>query len=295
MSNSAELEYLQLMKNVMENGHYKQSRTGTNVYSITGASLRISLKNYTLPLLTTKKVAWRCVKSELLWFLRGETNAKTLAEQGNHIWDANGSREFLDSRGFYFREENDLGPIYGFQWRNWNAQENSTGIDQIQQVLQTLKTNPYSRRLVVSAWNPEQIPDMALPPCHMMFQFVVQPSSKNEKPYLDCVLTQRSADLPLGVPFNIASYALLTHMVAEAVNMQAGELIHNMGDVHIYENQIPGCQEQIKRIPNEFPKLRITENGKKVLQTGKLEVCDVNDFKSVGYKPQEKIDFPFSV
>lgn len=287
--------YLELMKYVMEKGFYKKSRTGNNVYSISGASLRFSLKNNTIPLLTTKRVAWKCVKTELLWFLRGETNAKTLADQGNHIWDANGSREYLDSRGFLFRDEGELGPVYGFQWRNWNGtmDQSKTKIDQIADVIENIKKDPFSRRHIVSAWNPEQINEMALPPCHMMFQFIVQPGQ--EKNYLDCVLTQRSADLPLGVPFNIASYSLLVHMIAEATNLQAGELIHNMGDVHIYENQIPKCQEQISRTPHEFPKLRITEHGKKLLKQGKPEECSADDFKSVGYKPQAKIEFPFSV
>lgn len=297
--NIDEQAYIDLMSSVLNTGIDKPNRTGTDTKSITGSTLRFSLTkngNKVLPLVTTKFTSFRLVATELLWFLKGDTSVKSLTDQNNHIWDANGSRKFLDSRGFKFRLEGDLGPVYGWQWRNWNAKyidiDNRSpdykpgGIDQIKLVIDSIKNDPWSRRHIVSAWNPEQIDDMALPPCHSFFQFIVRPSLEKNK--LDCILYQRSADLPLGVPFNIASYSLLTHMIAHVCGLKAGTLVHNMGDVHIYHNQIPGCNEQIKRTPFDFPTLEFSD------APDNIENWNMDNFVVKNYKKYKSIKFPFS-
>ena len=312
--NNEEQCYLDLMKTVLENGFDKPNRTSNPTRSQTGASLRFKLNKdgkKILPLMTSKFTSFRLIATELLWFLKGDTNVQTLKDQNNHIWDANGSREFLDSRGFKLRLEDDLGPVYGWQWRHWNAPYveiddrdmfyKPKGIDQIANVIQGIRNNPWSRRHIVSAWNPEQLDLVALPPCHWGFQFIVRPvrntslsnnenNIKNIKPYwLDCVSTQRSADLPLGVPFNIASYALLTHMIAHVCGLHAGELIHNMGDVHIYHNQFEGCREQITREPFEFPTLEFQN------PPPSIDDFDLSHFKIENYKKHKSIKFSFTV
>jgi thymidylate synthase len=293
LQNIEEQAYLNLLCNILENGSDKPSRTGMNTRSLTGTQLRFTLSRQRdieaggsemiLPLLTTKTTSFRLILTELLWFLEGECNAQVLAAKyNNHIWDANGSREFLDRIGFESRSTGDLGPVYGRQWRRWNNH-----IDQIKQVIASLKSDPYSRRHIVTAWNPDQIPDMVLPPCHLLFQFVVRPL--NNKPYwLDCVLTQRSADMPLGVPFNIASYALLTHMIASLTDLHGGTLIINMGDCHIYHNQFEGCLTQLARIPRRFPEIRFK------LDINDIDAFNVDDFELIGYNPHPIIKFPFS-
>lgn len=282
-----EYQYLNLISQILNNGCEKPSRTGNNTLSITGPQMRFKLTNDAgesiLPLITTKFTSFKLIATELLWILSGDTNAGTLAAQGNHIWDANGSREALDKNGFVLREEGELGPIYGHQWRNWNAKSPLTnGIDQIKKVINDISTDPYSRRHIVSAWNPEQLPDMALPPCHMIFQFIVRPPG-----ILDCVLFQRSADVPLGVPFNIASYSLLTHMIAAICDLKPGEFIHNIGDAHIYSNQIPGCLEQIERTPYDFPTINLPKKH--------IDYYEYSDFKLENYNHHPSIKFPFSV
>lgn len=304
--NQEEQAYLDLMRQIIDHGYDKPNRTGTDTRSLTGTRLQFTLYNkdhdiesgppkMILPLLTTKNTSFRLILTELLWFLEGECNAKVLAEKyHNHIWDANGSREFLDRVGFKDREVGNLGAVYGVQWRHWNAQNPwSKGIDQIAQVIDSIKRDPYGRRHIVSAWNPEQIPEMVLPACHMLYQFVVrprQPRSTNKEPYwLDCVLSQRSADMPLGVPFNIASYATLTHMIANLTGLHGGTLTINMGDCHVYLNQLPGCAIQLDRTPRPFPELSFKRT------ISDIDNFKVEDFELVDYNPYPAIKFPFSV
>lgn len=255
-----ELQYLNLIRDILENGSYEKGRNG-NTYTKFGHSMRFSLKDGIIPLLTTKKLAWRVCFEELFWFLRGSTSNFELQSKNVHIWDANASREFLDSRGLYFLEENDLGPIYGFQWRHFNADYTNhhkcyqgEGIDQLQEIIENLK-NPEtrsSRRLIMTAWNPCQLNGMALPPCHVMAQFHVR-----EGKYLSCALFQRSGDVGLGVPFNIASYSLLTHILAKHCDLEADEFVHFLGNCHIYEQHIEPLRTQLLREPKEFPKISI--------------------------------------
>jgi len=255
-----EQQYLQLIRDVMDNGSWEEGRNG-RTKSLFGYSMRYSLKDGTIPLLTTKRVAWKTCFNELVWFVNGCTDNRKLLEKNVHIWDANSTREFLDSRGLVNNEEHDLGPVYGHQWRHFNAtyQDCHTnyqdqGIDQLQYIINSLK-NPEernSRRLVLSAWNPCQIDQMALPPCHVLMQFYVK-----EKKYLSCSLYQRSGDIGLGVPFNIASYSFLTHIIAKHCDLIADEFVHFIGNAHIYENHIDTLKIQIERQPLPFPKMNI--------------------------------------
>jgi dihydrofolate reductase/thymidylate synthase len=212
-----EFQYLNLIREVISSGNSRDDRTGTGTLSKFGGIMRFDLKN-SFPLITTKDVFWRGVVEELLWFIRGETNSKKLSEKGVKIWDGNGSREFLDSLNLHHRQEGDLGPVYGFQWRHFGADYqdmfsdyNNKGVDQLKDLIHRIKNDPYSRRLILSAWNPADLSIMALPPCHVMSQFYVQDGK------LSCGMYQRSADIGLGVPFNIASYALLTVLLAEVI------------------------------------------------------------------------------
>ena len=229
-------QYLDLLKKVRTEGSHKGDRTGTGTLSIFGYQMRFNLQE-SFPLITTKKVHFKSVAFELLWFLRGETNIKFLKENSVRIWD-----EWADDNG-------DLGPVYGKQWRNWESDGKS--YDQILEVIEQIKSNPDSRRHIVSAWNVGDIPSMALAPCHNMFQFYVQ----NNK--LSCQLYQRSADIFLGVPFNIASYALLTHMVAEVCNLEVGDFVHTFGDVHLYTNHLEQADEQLTRKPLSPPQIKV--------------------------------------
>ena len=259
--NSEEQQYLDLINTIIENGSEEMSRNG-KVYSVFGNMMRFSLKNGQLPLLTTKKVAWKTCFKELFWFIKGSTSNHELKEQNVHIWDANASREFLDSRNLN-HEENDLGPVYGHQWRHFNASyENchndykGKGIDQLQNVIEMLKDPEQrtSRRMIVSAWNPCQIDEMALPPCHIMFQFYVRKGK-----YLSCSMYQRSGDVGLGVPFNIASYSCLTHIIAKHCGLIPDEFVYFLGNAHIYEEHIEPLKEQIQRLPFEFPQIKINK------------------------------------
>jgi thymidylate synthase len=256
-----EYQYLNLLKNIIDKGFWEEGRNG-KTKSIFGQSMRFSLKDGKIPILTTKKTAWKTCLKELLWFIRGETNNEILKEQGVHIWDANGSRDFLDSRGLQGYQVDELGPIYGRQWRHFNADchidgkivEGSTGIDQLQKIIDALKdpTQRTSRRLVMSAWNPCQLDQMALPPCHILCQFSVKNGDQ-----LSCVMFQRSCDVPLGTPINIASYSFLTHLLANHCGLKAREFIYFMGDCHIYEDHIEPMKEQMEREPYEFPTVTI--------------------------------------
>lgn len=246
--------YLDLLKNVLERGEEKLDRTGTGTLSMFGAQLRFDLKG-SFPLLTTKRVYWKGVVEELLWFLRGDTNAKHLNEKNVKIWDGNTSRAYLDSIGHSHRQEGDGGAIYGHQWTHWNApytdcfaDYSGRGIHQIHKVIEQLRSSPDSRRHVVVAWNPEQIHEMALPPCHIVFQFYV-----SQGKFLSCHMFQRSCDLFLGLPFNISSYALLTYIIAHQVGLMPGELILSISDAHIYKNHIDQVKTLLERNPMPFP------------------------------------------
>ena len=263
--------YLDLLADVLAHGADKSDRTGTGTKSVFGRQIRINLADG-FPLLTTKKIHWRSVVYELLWFLRGDTNIAYLNENGVRIWD-----EWADANG-------DLGPVYGHQWRRWTAAD-GRGIDQIQQVLDDIRTNPQSRRLIVSAWNPADLPSMKLPPCHLLFQFYVHNG------VLSCQLYQRSADLFLGVPFNIASYALLTHMVAHLSGLQVGEFVHTFGDLHLYHNHLAQAREQLTRTPHALPRLRIAP----ARPIQKITDFTFVDFQLDGYTPAAHIPAPIAV
>ena len=292
---NTEYEYLHLVEDVLNNGDVKRGRNGYTLSKF-GAQMRFNLHNKTIPLLTTKKVAWKTCLRELLWFIRGDTDNEILQKQNVKIWNGNSSREFLDSRGLFNNEENDLGPVYGHQWRFFNAKYDdrytdysNMGVDQLEYVINTLKgLNPnedkYSRRLIISAWNPCQLNEMALPPCHVLFQFYV-----NQKDELSCSLYQRSGDIGLGVPFNIASYSFLTHLIAHHVGLKTGEFIHTIGDCHIYDDHIEAMKEQTIRTPYTFPILHI-----------KNKFDNINDYKDTdfeieNYKYHKKIQMDMRV
>ncbi|MDC6486770.1 thymidylate synthase [Methylophilaceae bacterium] len=262
-------QYLNLLNHVMNHGDKKNDRTGTGTLSIFGYQMRFDLSEK-FPLLTTKKVHLKSVIYELLWFLKGSTNIKYLQDNGVSIWD-----EWADEHG-------DLGPVYGSQWRSWRTHDNRS-IDQIEKLIIDLKTNPDSRRLIVSAWNVAEIENMKLPPCHCFFQFYVA----NNK--LSCQLYQRSADIFLGVPFNIASYALLTLMIAQVVNLEPGEFVHTLGDAHIYSNHFDQVNEQLTRQPKELPTMHINSNVKNIFDF-KFE-----DFKLSDYDPYPLIKAPVAI
>ena len=262
MSLHPENQYLQLIKEILEKGSLEETRNG-KTKSIFGYSMRFSLKDGELPLLTTKKVAWKTCFRELQWFIRGSTNNKELQDQNIHIWDGNSTREFLDSRRLHKNEVNDLGPIYGHQWRHFNAEYvdchsdySGKGIDQLNNVINDLK-NPStrsSRRHIITAWNPCQLDEMALPPCHILMQFNVR-----DNKYLSCALMQRSIDTCIGAPINIASYSFLTHIIAKHCGLIADEFIYFLGNAHIYEEHFEPIQEQLKREPFPFPKINILQ------------------------------------
>ncbi len=261
-----EFQYLQLIENILKNGSTSETRNGTTK-SIFGNMMRFTLNNGTIPILTTKKVAWKTCFKELTWFIKGNTSNKLLKEMNVHIWDDNGSKEFLEKQGLDY-EEDDLGPVYGHQWRHFNApytdcntDYENKGIDQLQELITNLKseTGRQSRRLLISAWNPCQIKEMALPPCHVLMQFYV-----SENKYLSCSLYQRSGDVGLGVPFNIASYSFLTHILAKHCGLEAKDFVYFLGNAHIYEEHIEPLQEQLTRIPYEFPKIQIKEQKEKI-------------------------------
>lgn len=284
-----EQQYITLIKNIVYFGETNKTRNGITK-SIFGANMSFSLKQGCIPFITTKKLAWKTCLHELIWFLRGKTTNKWLQDRHVKIWNGNGSREFLDKEGFIHRDEGDLGPIYGHQWRHFNApyvscntNYQNKGIDQINRIITILKgehptENKKSRRLVVSAWNPCQLSDMVLPPCHVLFQFHV-----NNNDELSCALYQRSGDVGLGIPFNIASYSFLTHLIAHHTGLKPGKFVHNIGDCHIYTEHEAALIEQIKRQPYELPKLTILN------KYDDINKYDVNDFKIDNYKHHGKI------
>lgn len=259
-------QYLELLQDVLDNGTDKMDRTGVGTRSVFGRQARYDLSKG-FPLVTTKKTHLRSIIHELLWLIKGDTNIKYLNDNKVTIWD-----EWADENG-------DLGPVYGAQWRNWNGE----GIDQLAEVVNKLKNNPNDRRIIVSAWNVAKIPDMKLPPCHMMFQFYVA----NNK--LSCMLYQRSCDMFLGVPFNIASYALLTMMLAQVCGLEAGEFIHTLGDTHIYHNHFDQVKEQLSREPLPLPRMKINPNVKNI------DDFKYEDFELVDYQSHSAIKAPVAV
>jgi len=289
--NSEEMQYVNLIQKIIEKGTLETGRNG-NTLSIFGETMRFSLENGRIPILTTKKTAWKTCLKELLWFIRGETDNKILQQQCVHIWDGNTSREFLDSRGLTIYPDGMAGPIYGYQWRQFGANYNCfsgkhltddypyNGVDQLQQIIDQLK-NPEtrnSRRLIMTAWNPKQLNQMALPPCHVMCQFNVHDGNK-----LSCALFQRSNDCALGTSFNIASYSFLTHLLARHCGLEAYEFIHFMGNAHLYEDHVEPMKEILTRQPFEFPTVSI-----KQIRENINDYC-VDDFEVVGYKSHAPI------
>jgi len=262
-------QYLDLMRHVLEHGARKSDRTGTGTLSIFGAQLRFDL-DAGFPLLTTKKVHLKSIVHELLWFLKGDTNTRYLRDHGVTIWD-----EWADASG-------ELGPVYGYQWRSWPAPD-GRHIDQVSQIIEQIRKNPDSRRLIVSAWNVADLPKMALLPCHAFFQFYVAQGR------LSCQLYQRSADLFLGVPFNIASYALLTLMVAQACGLKAGDFVHTFGDTHLYLNHLEQAREQLARSPRRLPAMRLNPAVKD------LFAFRYEDFTLENYDPHPAIKAPIAV
>jgi thymidylate synthase len=261
--------YLDLMRRILDEGVPKGDRTGTGTRSIFGHQMRFDLADG-FPLVTTKKVHLKSIIYELLWFLRGETNVRFLQENGVTIWD-----EWADAQG-------ELGPVYGYQWRSWPGPQGET-VDQISEVIEEIRTKPDSRRLIVSAWNVAELPRMALPPCHLMFQFYVA----NNR--LSCQMYQRSADVFLGVPFNIASYALLTMMVAQVTGLEPGEFIHTFGDAHLYENHLEQAQLQLTREPRPLPTMWIDPTVRSIFD------FEFEHFRLENYDPHPRIAAPIAV
>ncbi|KAI8043471.1 thymidylate synthase [Drosophila gunungcola] len=286
-----EEQYLDLLRHIIANGERRTDRTEVGTLSVFGSQMRFNIRDC-FPLLTTKRVFFRAVAEELLWFVAGKTDAKLLQAKNVHIWDGNSTREFLDKLGHTERSVGDLGPVYGFQWRHFGAEYGTCdddytgkGIDQLRQVIDTIRNNPSDRRIIMSAWNPPDIPKMALPPCHCLAQFYVS-QTRGE---LSCQLYQRSADMGLGVPFNIASYALLTYMIAHVTGLKPGDFVHTMGDTHVYLNHVEPLKEQLERTPRPFPKLVIKR------QVQDIEDFRFEDFEIVDYKPYPKIKMDMAV
>ena len=283
--NAGEQQYLALVRRVIETGVRRADRTGVGTRSVFGAQLRFDLANWTVPLLTTKKVFWRGIVEELLWFLRGDTDTRNLAARGVRFWDANATREFLDARGLHGCPTGHIGPAYGWQWRRFGApyaprgndddddatptataarEEDAGGThaDQVKRVIELLRRDPCTRRAVISAWNPNQVDQMALPPCHVLYQFWTAPPARaGRKRRLHCAVYQRSGDLGLGVPFNVASAALLAHLVARATDTRAVELVHFVADAHVYETHVGPLRRQVRRVPRPFPRVALATDA----------------------------------
>ena len=275
-----ELQYINLIKHILENGISKDDRTGIGTLSIFGYNMKFNLRE-SFPLLTTKKVYWKGVVEELLWFISGSTDSNKLKEKGVKIWEGNSSREFLDRRGLTHYDQGDIGAGYGFQWRHFGAKYTNMydsyegqGIDQLKDVIYKIKNTPDDRRIIMSAWNPADIDKMALPPCHIFVQFWVDTNKKE----LHSQMYQRSCDVGLGVPFNIASYALLTCIIAKLCDLTPGDFHYCMGDTHIYKNHIDAMKLQITRDPYDFPKINIK---------------DITDIDNIKFDDIELIDYKY--
>jgi len=316
---TGEQSYLDLCTYILENGYKKEDRTGTGTYSVFGAQMRFDLQQG-FPLMTTKNIPFRLVASELLWFIKGDTNIRYLLENRNNIWNEWAFKNWVESTEYNgpdmkdfglrsvkdtsFKQQydlemesfkkniiendrfaeiyGDLGNVYGKQWRAWMTSKNET-IDQLKDVQESIRNKPDSRRHIVTAWNPEDLPNMALPPCHTLFQFYVADGK------LSCQLYQRSADIFLGVPFNIASYALLTHLMAQACGLEAGEFVHTLGDAHIYTNHVQQVKEQLSRTPRELPKLILNSEIKSIFD------FEIKDMQIQDYNPHPAIKAPIAV
>ncbi|MFJ6411764.1 thymidylate synthase [Terribacillus saccharophilus] len=316
---TSEQAYLDLCRYVLENGAKKEDRTGTGTVSVFGYQMRFDLQKG-FPLLTTKKVPFRLIASELLWFLKGDTNIRYLLQHNNNIWNEWAFKNWVESEAYdgpdmtdfgrrslqddNFREAYEkqmgrfkqqiltddvfserfghLGDVYGKQWRNWKTTQGES-IDQLQDIIEMIKKNPDSRRLIVSAWNPEDVPSMALPPCHTMFQFYVADNK------LSCQLYQRSGDIFLGIPFNIASYSLLTHLIAKECGLEVGEFIHTIGDAHLYTNHLEQVETQLSRTPKALPTLQIKDSLHSVFD------ASMEDLEIIGYEPHPAIKAPVAV
>ncbi|MFD2045816.1 thymidylate synthase [Ornithinibacillus salinisoli] len=314
-----EQAYLDLCRSILDNGTKKEDRTGTGTYSIFAHQMRFDLQEG-FPLLTTKKVPFRLVASELLWFIKGDTNIRYLLANNNNIWNEWAFKKWIESSEYngpdmtdfgnrslkdpefkkvydvqmeafkqkvlqdntFAEKYGELGSVYGKQWRDWKTTQNET-IDQLKDVIHSIRTNPDSRRHIVSAWNPEDIPNMALPPCHTLFQFYVADGK------LSCQLYQRSADVFLGVPFNIASYALLTHLIAHECNLDVGEFVHTFGDTHIYANHVEQVKTQLQRDVREMPVLKFNKDKESIFD------FELSDFELIGYDPHPTIKAPIAV
>jgi dihydrofolate reductase/thymidylate synthase len=284
-----EFQYLEAMKDIIETGDYKEDRTGVGTYSKFGVRMSFDVSQ-TFPLLTTKDTFWRGIVEELIWFVKGDTNAQHLQEKKIHIWDGNSSREYLDSIGLRNREVGDLGPVYGFQWRHFGAEYGTMhddytnkGVDQLREVIHTIKTNPNSRRILLSAWNPPDLKKMALPPCHVLCQFYVERNQLNLQMY------QRSGDMGLGIPFNIASYSLLLRMICHVTGYKPGKFVHIIGDAHVYKNHVEPVKKQLIRTPKPFPILKINRDVKDI------EDFRLEDFSLVNYSHWPKIKMEMAV
>ncbi len=279
---SEEHQYLNLIKDILSEGEMVEGRNGLTK-SVFGASMLFSLKDGTIPILTTKRVAWKTCLRELFWFIRGSTSNKELQKSNVKIWNANASREFLDSRGLTNLRENDLGPVYGHQWRFFNAEYKDCdtdytgkGVDQLKYIIDNLRSveGRTSRRLILSAWNPCQIDEMALPPCHVLMQFNVLGNK------LSCSLYQRSGDVGLGVPFNIASYSFLTHIVAHHCGLEADEFVYNLGNAHIYDDHLESLEQQCQLTPYEFPKITIKDRDYANIEDYQEEDFTLHNYQS---------------
>ena len=285
-----EYNYLKIVKDVLENNTYKLDRTGEGILSQFGCTQRYDIYN-SFPLLTTKRMFWKGIVEELLWFLRGDTNVQNLIDKGVHIWDKNSDREFLDSIGLNHRKEYDGGPIYGFNFRHFgakyidcNTDYTGQGVDQVSEVLRLIREEPNSRRILINLWNPSELKNVCLPACHCLYQFYV------DGDFLSCSMYQRSGDLGLGVPFNIASASLMTYIFARLTGKYPKELIHTIGDAHIYKNHVNAVNEQLKREPTPFPKVLIKNTGQKCIEDFKYE-----DFVVSGYEPHPTIKMDMAV
>jgi len=314
-----EQAYLDLCQHILENGNKRDDRTNTGTYSIFGHQMRFDLQEG-FPLLTTKRIPFKLIVSELLWFMKGDTNIRYLLQHNNNIWNEWAFEKWVkseeytgpDMTNFGIRCQKDpefnelfqeqmalfkekiltdetfaekyghLGAVYGKQWRNWKTSQNET-IDQLKDLIEGIKHNPNSRRHIVSAWNPEDIPNMALPPCHTLFQFYVADGK------ISCQLYQRSGDVFLGVPFNIASYALLTHLIAKECNLEVGEFVHTLGDAHIYSNHVEQVRTQLEREPKSFPTLKLNQEKQSIFD------YEVDDIEVVDYNPYPTIKAPIAV
>lgn len=295
VANTDEYQYLDLVKNILLNGLTKPNRTDHSSVSIFGHNSKWSLKDLQFPLLTTKKVFFRAVVEELLWFISGSTNSKLLENKGINIWKGNTTRDFLDKRGLQHLEEGDIGAGYGFQWRHSGAEYSGhvvdytgKGVDQLQELIDTIKKDPNSRRMIMCSWNPSALSSMALPPCHVMFQVYCE-NSEGKKSILHSILYQRSADVGLGVPFNIASYALLTIILAHCCDMEPGTFTYYTGDTHIYSNHITAMKKQMFRVPRKMPILKIKSESKNIYD------LKYEDFILENYDPYDSIKMDMAV